>query len=316
MLSDALISSYRDHAPSPDDDFLARLRLQQVDRDVFTGWCHAGSPLRAFGGQVAAQALVAASATIDDDARHVHSLHAYFLRPGRTTDHIVYVVDRPRDGRSFSTRRVRAIQYGETIFTMSASFAGPQRGPEHQRLGSPPAWWLDTPKPEDLPEEQIFDNVSVAAGTPVGDLAAVLIEHGYPTKQRFDLRMIDPAQARELSRDRYDRMVWLRSANDLPNDPMLNVCIMTYFSDLNMVSTVTDLHGGRAGTGHLEIASLDHAMWFHNSFWPGEWMLFATDSPAAGFGRGYTRGEFYRADGVLAASTAQEVLIREPFKKG
>jgi acyl-CoA thioesterase-2 len=315
MLSHALISNYRDQAPKPDDDFLTRLQLKQVDRDVFTGWCHAGAPLRAFGGQVAAQALVAASATVEEDTRSVHSLHAYFLRPGHTTDHIVYMVDRPRDGRSFSTRRVRAIQYGKTIFTMSASFASAQRGPEHQRLGRPPVWWQSAPAPDRLPPERVFDHVTVAEDVPDGELAAALVEQGYPTQQRFDLRVIEPSHARELSGGLYDRMVWLRSAEDLPNDPVLNVCILTYFSDLNMVGTVTDAHGGRSGTRGLEMASLDHAMWFHNRFWTDEWMLFATDSPAAGFGRGFARGEFFRADGLLAASTAQEVLIRQPHRK-
>ncbi len=316
MLIEGLISAYHDRPPSPQDDFLTRLRLKQVDRDVFTGWCHAGSPLRAFGGQVAAQALVAAGATVADESRDVHSLHAYFLRPGHTTDHIVYMVDRPRDGRSFTTRRVRAIQYGKTIFTMSVSFAEPQTGPEHQREGRQPAWFRAVPPPDSLPPEVVFDHITLTADPSESNLATALTEHGYPTAQRFDLRVIEPARALEVSQGRFDRLNWVRSSEDLPNVQLLNVCILTYFSDLNMVGTVTGHHGGRAGARGLDIASLDHAMWFHNRFWADEWLLFATDSPSAGHGRGFARGEFFRRDGVLAASAAQEVLIRDSTPRG
>lgn len=127
-------------APPPDLGFVERLTLKRIDQDIFTGWCHAGSPLRAFGGQVAAQALVAAGTTVEQPGRTVHSLHAYFLRAGSTTDHIVYMVDRLRDGRSFSTRRVRAVQYGKTIFAMSASYKQDLQGPAHQ----PDARWIDS----------------------------------------------------------------------------------------------------------------------------------------------------------------------------
>ena len=317
MLTHGLIETFEDHPPSSDsDDFMGRLRLQQVDRDVFTGWCHAGSPLRAFGGQVAAQALVAAGATVEDEAREVHSLHAYFLRPGRTTDHIVYMVDRPRDGRTFSTRRVRAIQYGETIFALSASFAGPQGGPRHQRRGVPPLWWSEVPAPDDLPPERVFDHIRMPTDAESEPRREVLQRAGYPTHQLFDLRVIPPPDALALSRGGFDRMVWVRSMQDLSGGQLPNVCALTYFSDLNMVGTVLGQHGGRSSAGAYEVASLDHAMWFHNAFRSDDWMLFATDSPASGGGRGYARGEFYRTDGVLAASTAQEVLVREPRAKG
>lgn len=316
MLIRGLIDGYSDGPPQPGDgDFTARLRLKQIDRDIFSGWCHSGSPMRAFGGQVAAQALVAAGATVEDEDREVHSLHAYFLRPGRTTDHIVYAVDRLRDGRSFNTRRVRAIQYGETIFALSASFALPQQGPAHQRNGRNPAWWQRLPQPDSLPPARVFDHITLTAETSPDELSEVLTDHGYPTRQRFDMRVIDPADAHELSGGRFDRMVWVRSSQPLPNEHMLNVCVLTYFSDLNMAGTVMGAHGGRLGTKGLDIASLDHAMWFHNRFRADDWMLFATDTPASGHGRGLARGEFYRRDGELAASTAQEVLIREPFRR-
>ncbi len=316
MFIEGLIEEFEDQPPPSDHaDFMARLRLKQVDRDVFTGWCHAGAPLRAFGGQVAAQALVAAGTTVDDDARELHSLHAYFLRPGRTTDHIVYMVDRPRDGRTFATRRVRAIQYGEVIFTLSASFVGPQDGPSHQRQGVPPAWWGEVPDAEGLEPERVFDHITLAVEADEERRARVLLKAGYPERQRFDLRIIEPPRALAISDGLFDRMVWVRTVQDLPDANLPHVCAMTYFSDLNMAGTVLGQHGGRRGTVGLEIASLDHAMWFHTTFRADRWMLFVTDSPASGGGRGFARGAFYRPDGVLAASTAQEVLIRQPFAK-
>lgn len=308
MLIRSLIDSQHDRPPEPDaEDFTSRLRLQQIDRDLFTGWCHAGAPMRAFGGQVAAQALVAAGATVDEEGRDVHSLHAYFLRPGRTTDRIVYMVDRPRDGKSFTTRRVRAVQYGEVIFTMSASFSIPQQGPSHRRDSPAPSWWGDLPTPESLAPERVFDHLSVSQQE--------LVEHGYPTRQRFDIRVIPPPDAYRLSAGRFDRMVWVRSAQRLPSIQLLHVCVLTYFSDLNMVGTVMGAHGGRARTRGLDIASLDHTMWVHEPFRSDEWLLFATDSPASGHGRGLARGEFFSQQGRLSASIAQEVLIREPFRK-
>lgn len=311
-----LIESFEDAPPPPDsDDFLARLSLKQIDRDVFTGWCHAGSPLRAFGGQVAAQALVAAGATVEDNGRRVHSLHGYFLRPGRTTDHIVYMVDRPRDGRSFSTRRVRAVQYGQTIFTMSASFAIEQTGPEHQRsCGHPgkPRWWDGLPRPEDISPEEVYEHVSVARNAAPEERMKVLLDAGYPEHQLLDMRVIQPADAVELSGGTFDRMVWLRSHQHLSDDYLPHVCATTYFSDLTLVGTVVGHHGGRRRTDKLEIASIDHAMWYHQPFRADEWLLFGTDSPVSGHGHGFARGQFFRSDGALAVSVAQEVLIRHP----
>lgn len=311
-----LIEPYDDQPPPGDSsDFLARLRLKQVDRDVFTGWCHAGSPLRAFGGQVAAQALVAAGATVEDAQRRVHSLHAYFLRAGKTTAHIVYMVDRPRDGRSFTTRRVRAIQFGETIFTMSVSFATNQSGPAHQRAGNhegQPTWWAALPKPTELLPEDVYDHISLAADTVEEDRARALAKAGFPQYQLLDLRVIAPALAVQLSNGVFDRMVWVQANQPLSDEQLPHVCAMTYFSDLTLVGTALGHHGGRRASEELQIASIDHAMWYHNPFRADDWMLLATDSPVSGFGRGFARGQFYRSDGVLAASVAQEVLLRDP----
>lgn len=281
------------HDPA-DDNFADRLTLERIDRDIFTGWCHAGAPLRAFGGQVAAQALVAAGTTVDQPDRLVHSLHGYFLRPGRTADHIVYLVDRPRDGRSFSTRRVRAVQYGETIFTMAASFAVHDDGPEHQ-APAPAA-----PAPESLPEINL----------PAGDANSEFSESGYPEHRLLDLRFVGQDQVTEMSAGRSQRMTWVRTRERLADDQLTHVCAMTYFSDLTLVGTALVPHGGRGANPELMLASIDHAMWFHGPFRADDWLLFDQDSPVARGGHGLARGSFYTADGTLVASVVQEVLMR------
>lgn len=290
------------------DDFLSRLTLQRVDRDIFTGWCHAGSPLRAFGGQVAAQALVAAGATVDDPERRVHSLHAYFLRPGRTSDHIVYLVDRPRDGRSFSTRRIRAVQYGKTIFTMSASFAIEQSGPEHGTT-QPPAWFDRVTPPTDIPPEDVLSHIRLPENPSAGD--DDLRQAGYPIRQLLDLRHVDEEVVRDITADSYQQMNWIRS-QPLPDDDLTQVCALTYFSDLTLVRTVLGHHGGSQGTEGLQIASIDHAMWFHARFRADDWLLFANRSPVASGGHGFAVGSFLDSRGRLVASVAQEVMVREP----
>lgn len=303
------IEDHRDRPPEPDgDDFVARLQLTRVDRDIFTGWCHAGAPLRAFGGQVAAQALVAAGTTIDAEDRRVHSLHAYFLRPGRTTDHIVYLVDRPRDGRSFSTRRVRAVQYGETIFTMSASFAVAQEGPAHGGENAP-EWFEKVPPPDDITPEDVLGHIRLPE-SPDGKESR-LSRAGFPIRQLLDLRHIPDTIVRDVTAGTFDQMNWIRS-DRLPHDPLVNVCALTYFSDLTVVRTVIGHHGGSAGTEGLEIASIDHAMWFHASFRADDWLLFATHSPIAGGGHGFATGAFFDRVGHRVASVAQEVLVRVP----
>ncbi|MAT61591.1 MAG: acyl-CoA thioesterase II [Micrococcales bacterium] len=300
------LRGFGDRPPKPDaDDFLSRLTLTRVDRDIFTGWCHSGSPLRAFGGQVAAQALVAAGSTVDGDTRQVHSLHAYFLRPGRTTDHIVYMVDRPRDGRSFSTRRVRAVQYGETIFTMSVSFAVAQQGPEHGR-DQAPRWFDAIPSPEDS------EPVDVLSHIPMRDRrdSNGLTDAGYPLRQLLEMRHIDTKLVRSISDGFVDQMNWIRS-QPLPADPLIHECALTYLSDLTLVRTVLSHHGGSKETEDLQIASIDHAMWFHASIHADEWLLFSNRSPIAGDGRGFATGGFYTSTGLPVASVAQEVLVRE-----
>ena len=275
------------------EQFEHRLELSRVDRDIFTGYCHAGAPLRAFGGQVAAQALVAAGRTVDLDTRHVHSLHGYFLRPGRTGDPIVYLVDRPRDGRSFSTRLVRAVQYGETIFTMSASFAVDESGP--QRSGLMP----QVPAPADLPEAQL----------PVASADPRLRELGYPDERLIDVRMVDPEVVSELTGGQSQRMAWFRTVHPMPDDPLLQVCALTYFSDVTLPGT-TLVPLPPAERESLALVSIDHAMWFHKLFRADEWVLFVQDSHVATGAHALARGEFFRGDGALVATAVQEVLMR------
>lgn len=301
---DPLTEPARQRRPG-EHSFLDRLHLERIDRDIFTGWCHAGAPLRAFGGQVAAQALVAAGHTVEHEERHVNSLHAYFLRPGRTTDPIVYLVDRPRDGSSFSTRRVTAVQYGETIFTLSASFAPPFDGPEHQatqgEFGAAQSWIHHIPPPE-AGEPKSWPHSS----DPVE--AARLHAEGYPEQDFIEMRVVDRDFV--AATGRAHQMAWLRSRQPLPDDPLVQVCALTYFSDLSLVGTMLTHHGGVEGTRDLQIASLDHAMWFHRPFRVDHWTLFVTDSPTAASGRGFARGTFYSEAGDMVASASQEALLR------
>lgn len=276
------------------DDFVRRLTLEQVDRDIFTGQCHAGAPQRAFGGQVAAQSLVAAGLTVEDPERVVHSLHGYFLRPGRTADKIVYLVDRPRDGRSFSTRRVKAIQYGETIFTMSASFAVHDKGPEHQ-LQMP-----DAPDPDSL-EPYPLDL----------DEAHTMHDASSPDRRLLDMRFVEMDSTTAPVYGRPQRMTWLRARYALPDDQRVQVCALTYFSDLTLVGTALAPSGGRAPNADLMVASIDHAMWFHAPFRADEWLLFVQNTPVAAGGHGLANGAFFTQDGRLVATAAQEVLMRE-----
>ncbi len=272
------------------------MSLQQVDRDIFTGWCHSGAPLRAYGGQIAAQSLMAAGRTVGDPDRHVHSLHGYFLRPGRTKDSITYLVERPRDGRSFSTRFVRAVQNGETIFMMTASFATRDAGPEHQFTRP------DLPGPETVADFPLPTSREDAPGT--GSL-------DYPDSHIIGLRIVEADHPINLAHGRYERMAWVRIQEDLPPDWLVQACALTYLSDLTMVSTALAPHQAAGHRNDLMLASIDHAVWFHAPTLADRWLLFAQDTPVAGGGHGLARGLFYDEDGRLVASVVQESLMRE-----
>jgi acyl-CoA thioesterase II len=278
------------------DDLIALLDLEQIELDIFRG----RSPeterrLRVFGGQVAGQALVAAGRTVPAD-RPVHSLHAYFIRPGDPAAPLVYLVERVRDGRSFTTRRVSVVQHGKTIFTLSASFHRDEPGVEHAEP------MPDVPRPQELePAEERYRRV-------FGRRAAE-----YQRDSPIDIRHIGPltieAAADPALRTSRNR-VWLRADGELPDDPLLHVCLMTYASDMTLLDSVQLATGRTFMDGSMTGASLDHAMWFHRPFRADRWLLYAQDSPSASNARGLARGEVYTEDGTLVVSVVQEGLIR------
>ena len=271
------------------------LDLEQIEVNIFRGRSPDERVQRVFGGQVAGQALVAAGRTVPAD-RPVHSLHAYFIRPGDPAVPLVYTVDRVRDGRSFTTRRVSAIQHGRTIFTLSASFQRPEPGPVHA-VPMPPA-----PPPEEV--ERTSDRLARLFG---GTLPREV--WGNPV----DLRSVGPLSI-EAERDPSLRttrnLVWLRVDGSLPDDPLLHVCLMTYASDMTLLDPVLLGHGLSWMDGHTIGASLDHAMWFHRPFRADQWLLYSQESPIAFGARGLARGEVFTADGDLVVSVVQEGLIR------
>jgi acyl-CoA thioesterase-2 len=276
------------------DALIALLDLEPIEVNIFRGTSPDVDAQRVFGGQVAGQALVAAARTVDVD-RSVHSLHAYFLRPGDPSVPILYEVDRIRDGRSFTTRRVVAIQHGRAIFNLQASFQVHEEGLEHE-LPMP----ADVPDPEALPtfKERM---------APWADLLGEMYERDRP----IDARNADwaPLDRKEPLPPR--QRVWLRADGVLPDDPVLHACIVTYASDMTLLDTTLLPHAVGVIERGLIMASLDHAMWFHRPFRADEWLLYDQDSPSASGARGIARGSMFTRDGHLAVTVVQEGLIRE-----
>ncbi|HEY2762692.1 MAG TPA: acyl-CoA thioesterase II [Pseudonocardiaceae bacterium] len=276
------------------DRLVALLDLERIEEDIFRGVSPAESPGRVFGGQVAGQALVAAGRTVSPE-RGVHSLHSYFIRPGDPQVPIVYEVDRIRDGRSFTTRRVVAIQHGKAIFALSASFQLPEVGLEHA-----------DEMPEVPPPDQLDDLAAWARRSDGPQPAIARIP------RPFDLRyVIAPVWAGggERSRTEQRNQLWMRIDGSLPDDPLVHVCVLAYASDLTLLGSVTARHG-RALDHRVQAASLDHAMWFHRPFRVDEWVLYDCISPSASGGRGLAVGRFFSQDGRLIASVVQEGLVR------
>ncbi len=276
------------------DDLCALLDLEPLEVNLFRGVSPPVRQQRVFGGQVAGQALVAAARTVEPGLGTVHSLHAYFLRPGDPSIPILYEVDRIRDGRSFTTRRVVAIQHGKPIFNLSASFHKDEPGMEHQ-----------LPMPEGLPSPDTLPTFSERWA----DRAEQLGEW-YTRPRPIDTRHADVSHT-DRSRPHAPRQhVWLKAAGRLPDDPILHTCVLTYASDMTLLDTALLPHGGEYREPNLMMASLDHAMWFHRPFRADEWLLYAQDTPSASGARGLARGLVYGSDGALAASVVQEGLIR------
>ncbi len=277
------------------DALIDLLNLEQIEADIFRGRSPDDRRQRVFGGQVAGQALVAAGRTVPAD-RPVHSLHAYFIRPGDPAVSLVYIVDRVRDGRSFTTRRVSAIQHGKTIFTLSASFHHFEPGPVHA-----------APMPEVPPPDSITplaERIEQSLGPDARELFS---------RNPIDLRIAGPLTY-EAERDpalRTDHnLVWLRADGELPDDPLLHVCLMTYASDMTLLDSVLLQHGLSWADGRTTGASLDHAMWFHRPFRADRWLLYAQESRVAWGARGLARGEVFTQEGQLVVSVVQEGLIR------
>ena len=277
------------------DRLLELLDLEQIEVNIFRGRSPEERVQRVFGGQVAGQALVAAGRTVPAD-RPVHSLHAYFIRPGDPAVPLVYTVERVRDGRSFTTRRVSAIQHGRTIFTLSASFHQPEPGPVHA------APMPSVPPPDSI--ERTSDRIARLYGP---ELSRALGDNP------IDLRSVGPlsveAAADPALRTTHN-MVWLRVDGALPDDPLLHVCLMTYASDMTLLDSVLLGHGLSWMDGSTSGASLDHAMWFHRPFRADQWLLYAQESPIAYGARGLAQGQVFTAAGDLVVSVVQEGLIR------
>jgi acyl-CoA thioesterase-2 len=273
-------------------EFLVNLLdLEPIEVNIFRGTQPNEERQRVFGGQVAGQALMAAGRTVENGT--VHSLHSYFLRPGDPTVPILYEVDRIRDGRSFTTRRVVAIQHGRAIYNMEASFHGHDQGPEHQ-FAMP-----EVPDPESLPT--LFERLE-----PHKDELSDWFERPHPIDQRHVGTL--PWHSRDHA-DPFARL-WIRADGRLPDDPLLHACVATYASDMSLIDTILIPHGVRWGDEGFMSASLDHCMWFHRPFRADEWLLYDTDSPTAAHGRGLARGFLFDRAGRLCVSMVQEGLTR------
>jgi acyl-CoA thioesterase-2 len=279
-------------------DLLTVLDLEQLEVNLFRGYSAQIGRQRVYGGQVIGQALVAACRTVDVAGRPPHSLHAYFLLGGDPKAPIIYDVDRIRDGRSFTTRRVVAIQHGEAIFSMSVSFHRDEPGLTHQ------ATMPDVPAPAELMRES-------------KTWAGMLPMMPEPVRRYYERAR--PIELMPVELDRYlgrkfpdGRVhVWLRAAERLPDEPAIHQCVLAYASDMMLLDSALSPHGRTAFEPSIMAASLDHALWFHRPFRADEWLLYAQDTPNLSGARGFSRGAVFAADGTLVASVAQEGLLRE-----
>ena len=278
-------------------DLIQLLDLEEIDVNLFKGVSPDEGWQRVYGGQVIGQALMAASRTVPDATRIAHSPHGYFLRPGDTTCPIIYQVDQIRDGRSFTTRRVKAIQKGEAIFSMSASFHVFETGLEHQ---------VTAPTTRE-PEACVSERTLIEAYTAnMPEAEAAIHQRSRP----IDMRFVDPVDELNPKPMPAEQAVWIRAIDDMPDDPRLHQCLLAYASDMTLIDTSYRPHAINWHQDNFQVASLDHAMWFHRPFRTDEWLLYQQDSPFSGGARGFSRGTFFDAEGRLVASCAQEGLIR------
>lgn len=277
-------------------ELLGLLELEPIERNLFRGNSRDIVGRRVFGGQVLGQALMAAVNTVDEP-RFAHSIHGYFLRPGDMQHPIVYEVDRIRDGGSFTTRRVVAIQHGRAIFSMSASFQIEEAGADHQ-LPMP-----EVPPPEELQSER---ELAEALADQVPDALRERLVRDRP----IDMRPVDPINPFKPEPRPACQSIWIRAAGEMPHDPTLHRVVLAFASDYNLLGAALRPHALSLFQRNMQAASLDHAMWFHREFRIDEWLLYVMDSPSASNARGFSRGSIFSRDGRLVASVAQEGLIR------
>lgn len=278
-------------------NLISILDLEPLEQNLFRGRSPQQGWQRVFGGQVLGQALVAAVRTVSEE-RIAHSLHAYFLLPGDPSQPIIYEVERTRDGGSFTTRRVKAIQHGRTMFAMSVSFHIDEPGYDHQSI------MPKVPFPEDLPSE--------------ADLKAKMLGilppnmRSYWERERpIELRPVDVSRYFAREKRNPEQCIWMRASGRLPDTLSLHQCVLAYASDFSLLDTALIAHGKLMFDKDVQLASLDHALWLHRPFRADEWLLYAMDSPSSHGARGFCRGSVFTRDGTLVASVAQEGLMRQ-----
>jgi acyl-CoA thioesterase-2 len=276
------------------EDLVRLLDLEPIEVNLFRGVSPEENRVRVFGGQVAGQSLVAAARTVGEKGRHVHSLHAYFLRPGDPAAPILYQVERIRDGRSFTTRRVAAIQHGEVIFNLHASFHLPEEGLDWQH-----------PMPRNLPDPLTLPDFKTRM-EPYKEQMGEWYERPRP----IDMRYVGGDPVTRVGNPSSSQQVWLRADGTLPDDPVLHACVVTYASDMTLLDTTLLPHGLGWNMGEVQMASLDHAMWFHRPFRADDWLMYDQRPISNSGSRGLAGGSIYSADGSLAVTVVQEGLIR------
>ena len=283
--------------PGAIENLISILDLEPLEQNLFRGRSPQQGWQRVFGGQVLGQALVAAVRTVSEE-RIAHSLHAYFLLPGDPSQPIIYEVERTRDGGSFTTRRVKAIQHGKTMFAMSVSFHIDEPGYDHQSI------MPKVPFPEDLPSE--------------ADLKAKMLSilppniRSYWERERpIELRPVDVSRYFAREKRNPEQCIWMRASGRLPDTLSLHQCVLAYASDFSLLDTALIAHGKLMFDKDVQLASLDHALWLHRPFRADEWLLYAMDSPSSHGARGFCRGSVFTRDGTLVASVAQEGLMRQ-----
>ncbi len=284
------------------DELLVLLDLEDLEVNIFRAQSPQDGSQRVFGGQVLGQALVAAGRTTPGEGEHAHSFHAYFLRPGDPKKPILYEVDRTKDGRAFTTRRVIAIQHGRAIFHMEASFHRPESGLEHQD------------EMPDVPDPETLMSLTERMG-PMADRARSAAERAWLKRERAiesryvtEIDLVDPEKLAPRL------LVWLKANGTLPADPLIHQCVAAYASDMTLLDTAMLPHAISWLDDSQQVASLDHAMWFHRALRADEWLLYAQESPSAGGARAFSTGRLFNREGTLVASVVQEGLIRPKRK--